>query len=217
MTATAGTPLFVWYLMRGSGLVALLLLSATLALGVLGVRRWSSPRWPRLVTANLHRSLSLLAVTFLGVHIATAVVDDWIGLRWFGVMVPFTSQYRPVWVGLGAVAFDLLVAVVATSLLRRRIGTRAWRLVHWATWILWPVALAHVLGSGTDAFAPLGLAVWLASTVVVVGAATWRLWLAVGRRGTSAPPQRSRPAPGDAPRPVPGAAPYPVVRPDRLA
>ncbi|HEX4220497.1 MAG TPA: ferric reductase-like transmembrane domain-containing protein, partial [Acidimicrobiales bacterium] len=141
MIATASTPEFVWYLMRGSGLVALLLLSVTLALGVVAVKRWESTRWPRIVTAGLHRNVSLLAVCFLGVHILTALVDNWIGLSWFGVVIPFQSTYRPVWVGMGALALDLLIAVMATSLLRRRIGRRTWRLVHWSTWALWPVAL----------------------------------------------------------------------------
>lgn len=175
MMATAGPPMFVWYLMRGSGLVALLLLSATVALGVVGIKRWSSWRWPRLVTAGLHRNLALLAVSFLAVHVGTAVVDEWVGVRWFGILVPFTSHYRPVWVGLGAVALDLLIAVVVTSLLRRRVGIRTWRLVHWCTWLLWPVALAHALGSGTDAFSGLGLAVCGISVAGVTGAAVWRL------------------------------------------
>ena len=116
MIAAAGTPAFVWYLMRGSGLVALVLLSVTVALGVVGVKRWGSTRWPRIVTAGLHRNVSLLAVCFLAVHIITAVVDNWIGLRWFGVVVPFQSTYRPIWVGMGALTLDLLIAVMATSL-----------------------------------------------------------------------------------------------------
>jgi len=150
VTATAGTPAFVWYLMRGSGLVALVLLSVTVALGVVGVKRWGSTRWPRIVTAGLHRTVSLLAVCFLAVHIVTAVLDGWIGLSWFGAIIPFQSTYRPIWVGMGALTFDLLIAVMATSLLRRHLSHRTWRLVHWTTWLMWPLALVHALGSGSD-------------------------------------------------------------------
>ncbi len=188
MIATTSTPAFVWYLMRGSGLVALVLLSVTVALGVVGVKRWGSTRWPRVVTAGLHRNVSLLAVCFLGVHIATALIDSWIGLRWFGVVIPFQSTYRPIWVGMGALALDLLVAVIATSLLRRHIGLRTWRLVHWATWVLWPMALVHALGSGTDIGSGWGLGIDLTCVAMVLAAVVWRVWPAASR---TASPSRS--------------------------
>jgi methionine sulfoxide reductase heme-binding subunit len=187
MMATAGTPAFVWYLMRGSGLVALVLLSVTLALGVVGVKRWGSTRWPRIVTTGLHRNVSLLAVCFLGVHILTALVDNWIGLSWFGVVIPFQSTYRPIWVGMGALALDLLIAVMATSLLRRHIGRRSWRLVHWSTWALWPVALAHVLGSGSDVGSGWALGMVVACAAMVLAAVVWRVRPAAGRTGQVAP------------------------------
>jgi predicted ferric reductase len=175
MIAAAGTPAFVWYLMRGSGLVALALLSVTVALGVVGVKRWGSTHWPRIVTAGLHRNVSLLAVCFLAVHIITAVVDDWIGLSWFGVVIPFQSTYRPIWVGMGALTLDLVIAVMATSLLRRHISRRAWRLVHWTTWVLWPLALVHALGSGTDIGSGWALGVVVTCVAMVVVALVWRV------------------------------------------
>jgi methionine sulfoxide reductase heme-binding subunit len=200
MTA-AETPLFVWYLMRGSGLVALVLLSMTLALGVVGVRRWRSARWPRLLTAGLHRNVALLSVCFLAVHIITALLDTWIGLSWIGFFVPFTSTYRAIWVGLGVLAFDLLLAVVATSLLRRHLSFGAWRAVHWCTWALWPLAFFHAVGSGTDTGSPVGLVVCASSAALVALAALWR-W--------------RQPATGPARRTVAAAsAPGPVPSPDR--
>ena len=202
MTVATGTPHFVWYLMRGSGLVSLVLLSITVALGVIGAQRWKSSRWPRLVTAGLHRNLSLLAVCFLGIHIVTATVDSFIGLSWIGVIVPFTSGYRPLWVGLGVLAFDLLAAVTATSLLRARIGFHAWRLIHWCTWLLWPLAVSHALGSGTDVFSAWGLAITGGCVGLVAVAAAWRLWpvrrpstrVPVARAGSTPPlPRTTRP------------------------
>jgi len=184
MIAAAGTPTFVWYLMRGSGLVALVLLSVTVALGVVGVKRWGSLRWPRIVTAGLHRNVSLLAVCFLAVHIITAIVDNWIGLRWFGVVIPFQSTYRPIWVGTGALTLDLLVAVMATSLLRRHIGRRAWRLVHWTTWVLWPLALVHALGSGTDIGSGWALGIVVTCVAMVLIALVWRVQPAMARSGS---------------------------------
>jgi sulfoxide reductase heme-binding subunit YedZ len=175
VTATAGTPAFVWYLMRGSGLVALVLLSVTVALGVVGVKRWGSTRWPRIVTAGLHRTVSLLAVCFLAVHIVTAVLDGWIGLSWFGAIIPFQSTYRPIWVGMGALTFDLLIAVMATSLLRRHLSRRTWRLVHWTTWLMWPLALVHALGSGSDIGSGWALGIGVSCVAMVLAALVWRV------------------------------------------
>jgi sulfoxide reductase heme-binding subunit YedZ len=192
--ATTDTPAFVWYLMRASGLVALVLLSVTVALGVVGVKRWGSTRWPRIVTAGLHRTVSLLAVCFLGIHIITALIDGWIGLRWFGAIIPFESTYRPVWVGMGALTFDLLIAVIATSLLRRHISWRSWRLVHWTTWLLWPLALAHALGSGSDIGSGWALGIVVSCVAMVLVALAWRVRPAVSRPVSSRRPES--PAPG---------------------
>jgi predicted ferric reductase len=194
MTVALETPKFVWYLMRGSGFVALALLTLTVGLGVVGVNRWKTGRWPRLVTAGLHRNLSLLALCFLALHVLTATLDSWVGLGWLGSVVPFVSSYRPLWVGLGVLAGDLLLAVMATSLLRRHLRHRTWRLVHWGAWAMWPLAIVHALGSGTDATAPWGLAAVLASIALVAAAAGWRLHAGPTRpTGDGAAPDALRP------------------------
>jgi sulfoxide reductase heme-binding subunit YedZ len=143
-------PSTYWYLTRGSGVVSLILLTITVALGVADVRRYSSQRWPRFVIDSLHRSTSLLAVVFLAVHILTTVLDSFTSISLLDAVVPFGSSYRPFWLGLGAVACDLLIALILTSLLRRRLGHRAWRATHWFAYACWPIALAHGLGTGSD-------------------------------------------------------------------
>jgi sulfoxide reductase heme-binding subunit YedZ len=175
MIAAAGHGRLLWYLTRGSGLVALVLLTASVVLGVLEVKRWKTERWPRFITAGLHKNLSLLAVVFLGIHIATTVVDGFAPIGWLDAVLPFRSGYRPVWLGLGAVAVDLLIALVVTSLLRGRIGYRAWRAVHWAAYACWPIALLHGLGTGSDTKLGLVLALNLACLAAVVFAVWWRL------------------------------------------
>ena len=140
----------MWYLSRGTGAVALVLLTATLALGIADVARWRSPRWPRFVIDALHGTLSLAAVVLIAAHVVTSVLDPFAPLRLTDAVIPFEGRYRPLWVGLGALAFDLLLVVLVTSLLRRRIGVRAWRAVHWAAYACWPIALLHTLGSGSD-------------------------------------------------------------------
>ena len=141
---------FDWYLTRSSGAVALLLLSVAVALGVADVQRWASPRWPRFVVDRLHRNASLLALAFLALHVLTSVLDSFAPISLTAAFVPFVSPYRPFWLGLGAVALDLLLAVILTSLLRRRISQRAWRATHWLVYACWPIALLHTLGTGSD-------------------------------------------------------------------
>ncbi len=141
---------YLWYATRGAGAVSLLLLSAVTVLGVLSVARFESRGWPRFVTTGFHRNLSLLAVIFLALHIVTAVVDPYTSLGWATAVIPFSSSYKTLWLGLGTVAFDLLLAVLLTSLLRGFIGRRAWRAVHWLAYASWPVAVVHGFGTGTD-------------------------------------------------------------------
>jgi Ferric reductase like transmembrane component len=172
--AAAG-PSAYWYLTRGTGVVSLLLLTAGVVLGILASTRWAAPRWPRFVVSGLHRNLTLLALAFVLVHVLTTVLDGYtpVGLR--DALVPFASSYRPVWLGLGAVAFDLLLALIATSLLRARLGLRTWKLVHWLAYASWPVALLHSLGTGSDAKAGWFDLLGLASAATVVLAVLWRV------------------------------------------
>jgi methionine sulfoxide reductase heme-binding subunit len=140
----------LWYAARATGLVALLLITATMVWGMLGTARARPRNWPRFTVNLLHRNLSLLTLAFLAVHIGSSVIDRYAGIGWLDAVIPFGSVYKPLWLGLGAVAFDLLVALVVTSLLRARINLRLWRAVHWAAYLCWPVALVHAVGIGTD-------------------------------------------------------------------
>jgi methionine sulfoxide reductase heme-binding subunit len=149
-TLAAAGPSAYWYLTRSTGAVALLLLTIAIALGIADVQRWSTPRWPRFVVDSLHRNVSLLAMTFLAVHIVTSVLDSFAPISLVDAFIPFVGSYRPFWLGLGAVAFDLLLAVTITSLLRARMGFASWRAIHWLTYASWPIALLHGFGTGSD-------------------------------------------------------------------
>ncbi len=140
----------LWYAARGTGIVAILLLTASVVLGILGPLRVSSSGWPRFALALLHRNVALLTATFLVVHIGSSVIDRYAGIGWMDAFLPFGSVYKPFWLGLGAAAFDLVIALIATSLLRPWINARLWRLVHWVAYVCWPVAMVHSLGTGTD-------------------------------------------------------------------
>ncbi len=175
--AAAG-PSAYWYLTRGTGAVALVLLSASVVLGVLGSVRFAvAPRWPRFAIDTLHRDVSLMVLALLAVHILTSVLDSFAPIALTDAVVPFAGRYRPLWLGLGALSFDILLALTITSLLRRRVGYRRWRLVHWLAYASWPVAVLHGLGTGSDT------KVWwmLALTGVCVGAVTIAMLVRISR------------------------------------
>jgi methionine sulfoxide reductase heme-binding subunit len=173
----------LWYLTRGTGMMAYLLLTVSMLLGILEVNRWQSPRWPRFVTAGLHRYVSLLSVAFVAIHVATTVVDGYAPIGWLDAVIPFRSPYRPLWLGLGAVALDLMVALVVTSLLRGRLGYRAWRVVHWAAYACWPVAVVHGLGTGTDTPQLWAVAVNGVCLAAMLAAVWWRVAVAITSGG----------------------------------
>ncbi len=165
----------LWYATRAFAIVSLLLLSAVMVLGLLTAGRRAVPRRHRFVVSEVHRTLALTGVAFIALHVVTAIADGYVALNWLDAIVPFASSYNPLWTGLGTVAVDLLIALVATSLLRDRIGYRTWRAVHWAAYACYPVALAHGIGSGTDAGSPLLLVPAAASVLAVGTAAVLRL------------------------------------------
>jgi predicted ferric reductase len=165
----------VWYLMRGSGVSALLLLTGVLALGILTSRKTSLPTLPRFATMTLHRSVSLLAVVFLAVHVATAVLDPYAQVSIVDTILPFAGSWQPLWLGLGTLAFDLLAAVIVSSLLIKRIGRRTWRTIHWAGYATWPLAFLHAIEIGSDSGTPWLRALAVLSLATVVAALGWRL------------------------------------------
>jgi methionine sulfoxide reductase heme-binding subunit len=165
----------LWYLTRASGLVSLILLTATVVVGIVASVGWTANRWPRFLSQAVHRNLSLFCLALIGVHIASTVGDGYVPIGLLDAVIPFRSPYRPIWVGLGALAFDILLAVAITSALRRRIGVAAWRGVHWLAYACWPVAAIHGLGSGSDPRLPGAIVVFVACTGSVVVALAWRL------------------------------------------
>lgn len=174
MIAAAGpTPL--WYAARSTGYVSLLMLTAILALGIVTSMRWSNRDWPRFVSQALHRNLSLLVLVFLAIHILATVIDPFAGISFLNSVAPFTGSYRPIWLGLGVVSVEILVALVITSLLRQRIGFRFWRVIHWAAYACWPLALLHTLGTGSDVRSGWAVLITVACIGIVVVAIAWRL------------------------------------------
>jgi DMSO/TMAO reductase YedYZ heme-binding membrane subunit len=173
IVVNSSTPL--WYTTRATGFVALVLLTASMAFGLLSSVRYQRPDWPRFVTLGLHRNLSLLALAFTVLHVLTTVLDSFVSIPLQDAFIPFIGSYRPLWLSFGAIAFDLMLALTITSLLRARMGLRSWRLVHWTAYLCWPVAVLHGLGTGTDTPVRWVLVLTAGCVLLVVGLTLWRL------------------------------------------
>jgi sulfoxide reductase heme-binding subunit YedZ len=165
----------LWYATRATGEVALLFLTIVLALGVMSALRVGGRRVPRFVIAGLHRNLTLAGLGFLAVHILTTLADSYAPVSAVDAVVPFASAYRPIWLGLGALAFDMLLVLTVTSLLRTRIGFRWWKALHWAAYACWVIALVHALGTGSDVRTSTFLFFAGICCALVLAAMGWRL------------------------------------------
>ena len=174
LAATLG-PSAYWYLTRGSGAVALVLLTLSVVLGIVGSLRVSSDRWPRFAVDTVHRDVSLLVIVVLVIHIITSVLDGFAPISLVAAVIPFDTGYRPLWLGFGALAFDLLLALAITSLIRRRLGYRTWRAVHWLAYASWPIAVLHGLGTGSDTKVWWMLLLTAGCVAAVTAAICWRV------------------------------------------
>jgi sulfoxide reductase heme-binding subunit YedZ len=175
----------LWYLTRSTAVIAFILLTIGSVLGVAATQRaLASQSWPRFATQAVHRNVNLLALVFIAIHVITTLADGYVDVGVAAVLVPFVSGYRAVPVALGTLALDLLLAVIVTSLVRLRMQERAWRLIHLAAYIAWPLALTHFILTGTDGAAPRwGFWLGLVCVVPVAGAAFVRLTRPDGPQG----------------------------------
>ncbi len=173
---------FLWYATRAAGLVTLVLLTASMVLGILNAGRFATRGYPRFVIQGLHRNLSLLALGCLTLHVGTTVIDTYTSIGLQDAFVPFMSGYKRWWLGLGAIAADLMITLAITSLIRQRISPRLWRAIHWMGYLCWPVAIAHGLGTGTDHSATWVLALTFCCIGLVLCSAGYRLVMLIPAR-----------------------------------
>lgn len=174
LAAASSQPSWLWYATRGLGVTVLIVLTATVVLGVATAVRWSGQDTPGFVAPELHRNLSLVASVLLVAHVATSVLDPFAQITVRDAVIPVGATYRPIWLGLGVLSMDILVAVIVTSLLRHRIGPRLWKVIHWVAYASWPMAVVHTLGTGSDVRSP-----WL---IALVAACVAAVLLAVQNR-----------------------------------
>lgn len=171
---------WLWFVSRSNGVVAMTLFSVVMVLGMATAGRAGSASGrvrSRAAVLRLHLQMSLVALVFLVAHIATAILDGYVDINLLDVFVPFQASYAPLWVGLGTVALDLLIAVGVSSLIRARLPARLWKGIHWAAYAMWPLALLHGLfnrgGDGSAGWLQVVLNVKVLA--VLMAALLWRL------------------------------------------
>lgn len=152
----------LWYISRSAGFVGLALLGLIGVLGIITAGNLHFGRGSRFVAPEVHRSLSLFAIVILAIHVGAAVLDKYSRIGFKDIFIPFVSQYRPIWIGIGAIAVDLGIAVLLTSLVRVKMGYKSWKVVHWLTYPVFALSIIHGLGSGSDSSILLGKVVYIA-------------------------------------------------------
>ena len=180
----------LWYLGRGTGLVALVMFTLTMVLGITTRSGREALGLSRFGVADLHKTASLTGTGLVAVHVTSLLFDPYAQLRLVDLAFPFLGAYRPLWLGLGTLAIDVLVVIVASSLLRHRIGPRVFKGLHWSAYALWPVAFLHALGTGTDAGTWWFRAVAVGCALAVGGALGWRTSQSFAERGFARVPRR---------------------------
>lgn len=205
----------LWLLGRGTGVATLVLLTASVVLGLLTAGGLVSRELPRFALTEIHRRASLGAAVLLVLHLCSPWLDPVAQLRAVALVVPFLGARNPVWWGLGTLAADLVMVLVVTSLLRRRMPHVVWRRLHWLSYGAWPLAFLHGLGSGTDAGTWWVRGMAAGCSVAVVSAAGYRLAAldGVAARRTVGGPAGARVSAGPeagAPRPAASSG-HPVV------
>lgn len=164
----------LWAFGRVSGVISILLFTASVVLGIITRSGRPLPGLPRFSISLVHRNVALLASIFLVLHVGTLLLDTYAKLTVFDILVPFRGAFKPFWQGLGTVALDLVIAIVITSLLRKRMGVRVFKFVHWFTYAMWPIAIAHAIGNGTNGTSGWFLLIAAACTLAVFVAVMWR-------------------------------------------
>ena len=166
--------LFEWYLARASGIVALVLLTIAVVLGLTLSGRAKLRYWPRFAIEDVHRFAGLLTGTFISLHVLTLFVDSYLPFSLMQLVVPGASTYRPLSTALGVVGTELLLALAITNRYRKRMSYRFWRRAHYLNFAVWGLALSHGIAAGTDRAAPWALALYIGAAATVTGLITWR-------------------------------------------
>jgi len=164
-----------WYVARAGGMVAFLLLTGSVLLGLALSGHARLRRWPRFALEDVHRFVGLLAGSFVAIHVLALLLDGYLPFSLVQVLVPGTAPYRPLATAVGVVAAELLVALAVTNRLRRSLPYTFWRRAHYLTFAVWALALGHGIAAGTDSDTGWALVLFALCGASVAGATAWRV------------------------------------------
>lgn len=178
----------LWILGRATGMVGVILLSLAAAMGLALSMKASSPRFPRWLTTDLHRYVTILAVVVSVVHLVVLWLDSQSGLSALSLVIPFISAWDPVAVGIGVLGLEITLVVWLTTRLRDRMGYRLWQVIHRTASVGWVLVIAHGLMAGTDTRAAWAIVTYAACAGMVMGLMVPRMVISnrTGTRGAMA-------------------------------
>jgi predicted ferric reductase len=172
-----------WDVARAGGIAAYILLTLSVVLGLALSVRWQRPRWPRLITNELHSHVTLLSLVFIAVHGLAVWIDPFTHFGWRDIFVPFATSYRTVWMSAGIVGLYLMLAVWISSQLRAHISYTLWRRLHGLTFIVYLLSTVHGFWTGTDSKQAWALELYAGSVLLVGALLVNRLLTPIGARG----------------------------------
>lgn len=174
-----------WFVSRAAGVGAFLTLTASMILGLLVTTKAAEPRVPRAFSFEIHSFLSVLSLTLVGVHGGALLFDSWFHFTPLHLLVPFMAPYAPIWTGLGVIAAWTMAIVTGSFWMKKRIGYRAWRKLHFASFAAYVLSLGHGVSAGTDTTNPLVAAMYVCSAAAVFGLLTVRIAKRKPRSGSA--------------------------------
>jgi methionine sulfoxide reductase heme-binding subunit len=178
-----------WLLARATGLTAYVLLTLSVLAGLVVKAKPFGRALKPATAVDFHRFVALLGITMVALHGITLVLDETVEIGLGALLVPGLAPYRPLWTGVGVLAGELMVLVYVSFALKKRIGQKNWRRLHWATYATFAAATAHGLMAGSDSAEPWALGLYLGAVGAVIAATAWRVLVPAG------PPARPRPQP----------------------
>ena len=182
-----------WILARASGLLAYVLLTSSVLAGIVLKARPFGRALKAAAVTDTHRFLAFLGLGFIAVHGGTLVLDSTVHISPAALVVPGLVPHRTLWTSLGVIAAELMLVIYVSFALRRRIGARAWRRLHWVTYAVFGLATVHGLAAGTDSGQLWALVLYGAAAGAVVGAVAWRALVPAIQGGGSRVSDRDRP------------------------
>lgn len=164
-----------WYVARAGGMLAFVVLTATVVIGLTMSSRVRLRRWPRFAVEDVHRFLGLLTWSFVGVHAVALIADSYLSFSVGDLLIPGVAPYRPLPTALGVVALELLAALALANLLRLRLSYTFWRRTHYLNFAVWLLVFVHGVTAGTDSDTLWGLALYTTCAGLVGGFTAWRV------------------------------------------